>query len=225
MEGDDTAWGWQIGAAWQINENHRIGLSYKSEVELSLSGTAKLFDKNSLSVLNDTGSMDLELPATAELASYHQLTEDLAVHFGVNWTDWSSFKELYADLNTLPSQTVKVENWEDNYRFAMGATYQVLPELAVRTGVAYDTSAVSDQNRTITIPETDRTWLSVGATYDFTAQFSLDAGFTYIFAKDADIKESRGYPSDDIAQAIGGQFTGTTSGNVWLIGLQANYTF
>ncbi|POB65340.1 aromatic hydrocarbon degradation protein, partial [Vibrio vulnificus] len=41
MEGDDTAWGWQVGSAWQINENHRVGFTYKSEVELKLEGHAE----------------------------------------------------------------------------------------------------------------------------------------------------------------------------------------
>ncbi|HAS6075267.1 TPA: aromatic hydrocarbon degradation protein [Vibrio vulnificus] len=229
MEGDDTAWGWQIGSAWQINENHRVGFTYKSEVELKLEGHAEGFGFNKIPGdtrdFYDTGSMTLSLPATAELASFHQLSEQLALHASINWTDWSSFKELYANLDNNPGSMVKVENWEDNYRFAVGATYQLQPKLALRTGIAYDTSAVSDKNRTITIPETDRTWLSVGATYDWTQNFTLDAGFTYIIAKDAPIKESRGYESDDKAQAIGGQFVGETTGNVWLIGVQANYRF
>ena len=41
MEGDDTAWGWQVGTAWQINENNRLGFTYKSEVDLTLEGYAK----------------------------------------------------------------------------------------------------------------------------------------------------------------------------------------
>ncbi|MGO2320834.1 MAG: outer membrane protein transport protein, partial [Vibrio toranzoniae] len=44
-------------------------------------------------------------------------------------------------------------------------------------------------------------------------------------AKDAAITESRGYASDDTAEAVGGQFVGTTTGNVWLVGIQANYRF
>ncbi|CAH7087933.1 Aromatic hydrocarbon degradation protein [Vibrio chagasii] len=225
MEGDDTAWGWQVGTAWQINENNRIGFAYKSEVEFKLEGHAEGIGFGLNPGQRDNGHMMLALPATAELASFHQLTETLAVHASFNWTDWSSFEKLQAELNNYGSHTVKVENWEDNYRLALGATYQVDPKLALRTGVAYDTSAVSDKNRTITIPETDRTWLSIGAGYQWSEQLSLDAGFTYIIAKDAPITESRGYASDDAAEAVGGQFVGTTTGNVWLVGVQANYRF
>ncbi|WP_295895855.1 outer membrane protein transport protein [uncultured Vibrio sp.] len=225
MEGDDTSWGWQFGTAWQINEDHRIGFAYKSEVELKLEGYAEGLGFGLSSGTRDNGYMNLALPATAELASHHQLNKQFAIHASINWTDWSSFEKLEAHLDNYGTHMVKVENWEDNYRFAVGATYQLNQKIALRSGIAYDTSAVNDKNRTITIPETDRTWLSVGASYEVSSQLSFDGGFTYILASDADIKESRGYESDDSAQAIGGAFTGTTSGSVWLIGAQANYTF
>ena len=225
MEGDDNAFGWQIGTAWQINSDHRLGFTYKSEVKLKLEGYATGVGFGLFNGQRDNGSMDLALPATAELASYHQINDKLALHTSVNWTDWSSFEKLEAQLNTKGSQTVKEEHWKDNYRFAMGATYQLDPKLLLRSGLAYDTSAVDDKNRTTTIPETDRTWLSLGASYEVTQQFTLDAGLTYMIARDASIRESRGYASDNTAQALGGEFTGEVSGNIWLVGLQANYIF
>ncbi|WP_194435926.1 outer membrane protein transport protein [Vibrio fluminensis] len=226
MEGDDLSWGWQVGTVWQVNDTNRIGFAYKSAVKFKLEGNAEgsafnLLDPN----FHDTGSMSLDLPATAEIASYHQLTDQFAMHASINWTDWSSFEKLVADLDNNPSSVIKEEHWKDNYRFALGATYLVNPKLTLRSGIAYDMAAVSDKNRTITIPETDRTWLSIGASYKATKQLTLDAGFTYIIAKDASIKESRGYESDDAAQKLAGEFTGEVSGSIWLIGVQANYTF
>ncbi|OBT20723.1 aromatic hydrocarbon degradation protein [Vibrio tasmaniensis] len=220
MEGDDTAWGWQVGTAWQINENNRLGFTYKSEVDLTLTGHANGHGFNfGQPNKKDAGSMDLALPATAELASFHQLTEKVAVHASINWTNWSSFKELVADFPT-ESVSIKEENWEDNYRFALGTTYQMTPKLALRSGIAYDTSAVSEEHRTATIPETDRTWLSIGAGYQWSEQLTLDAGFTYILAKDAKMLE------DDAASApFGGTFEGEVTGSIWLVGIQANYRF
>ncbi|MUK68538.1 outer membrane protein transport protein [Aliivibrio fischeri] len=225
MEGTDEAWGWQVGTAWQINDANRIGFSYKSEVKLELTGHAEGMGFGLAPTQRKNGSMELVMPATAELASYHQLNDKIAIHASFNWTDWSAFEKLEAQFNDGTSSMVKEENWEDNYRLAIGGTYQLDQKLTLRSGIAYDTSAVSDKNRTITIPETDRLWLSIGAGYDWSKNLSLDAGFTYIVAKDAPITESRGYESDDAAQAIGGQFTGETTGNVWLVGVQANYRF
>ncbi len=225
MQGDDTAWGWQLGATWQPTPQTRFGLAYKSAVDLTLAGYAEGVAFGLSTTGRDSGSMDLTLPATAEIAGYHQISERWAIHSSLNWTDWSSFDKLVADLDTLGSQTVKIENWRDSYRLAVGTTYQWNKALTLRSGVAYDTSAVSDKNRTITIPEIDRTWFSFGATYALTDQFSLDAGATYVYTKDADITESRGYASDDTAEAIGGQFVGTVSGNIVIFGVQANYRF
>ncbi|WP_036830196.1 outer membrane protein transport protein, partial [Photobacterium sanctipauli] len=90
----------------------------------------------------------------------------------------------------------------------------------LRTGVAYDTSAVNDEHRTQTIPETDRLWLSLGAGYQWSENLSFDAGFTYIFAKDASMEESLGTDEVDLIS-----FEGETTGNVWLAGIQANYRF
>ncbi|PTP59771.1 aromatic hydrocarbon degradation protein [Vibrio splendidus] len=221
MEGDDTAWGWQVGTAWQINESNRLGFTYKSEVDLTLEGYAKGFGFNQANpAAHKSGSMDLALPATAELASFHQLTEKVAVHASINWTNWSSFKELVADFPNKDSVDIKEENWEDNYRFAIGTTYQMTPKLALRSGIAYDTSAVSEEHRTATIPETDRTWLSIGAGYQWSDQLTLDAGFTYILAKDAKMLED-----DASSEPFGGTFEGEVTGSIWLVGIQANYRF
>ncbi|EPN4477076.1 outer membrane protein transport protein [Vibrio cholerae] len=219
MEGEDNSWGWQVGSAWQINQDHRVGFAYKSEVVMDFEGHAEGVSYGSYK----PGMMSVTLPATAELASFHQLNDQWAIHASINWTDWSSFKELTA-VFPEKSDLIKSENWEDNYRFALGTTYQYDAKLALRAGVAYDTSAVDDKNRTATIPETDRTWVSVGSSYVATPQLTLDAGFTYIFAKDATINEPRD-ASDQTSAAIGGAFTGNVSGNVWLIGVQANYRF
>ncbi|MGF1737381.1 outer membrane protein transport protein [Photobacterium satsumensis] len=228
MEGDDTAWGWQLGGAWQINEANRIGFNYRSAVDLKLKGEASGIGYDLVAAAQGqtpaksyAGSMALTLPATAEIASYHQLTDKLAMHASFNWTDWSSFDKLEANIPSigLNPDLIKEENWEDNYRIALGATYQYTNKLAVRTGVAYDTSAVNDKHRTQTIPETDRLWLSLGAGYQWSNALSFDAGFTYIFAKDASMAESE--------EIMGESFTfkGETTGNVWLVGVQANYRF
>ncbi|MGF1724258.1 outer membrane protein transport protein [Photobacterium nomapromontoriensis] len=218
MEGDDAAWGWQLGAAWQINDANRIGVNYRSAVDLKLAGEAS----GVLYGGNFPGSMALTLPATAEIASFHQLTDKLAMHASFNWTDWSSFEKLVAVIPSHPSSPdlIKEENWEDNYRFAVGTTYQYTNKLALRTGVAYDMSAVDDEHRTQTIPETDRIWLSMGAGYQYSQNLSFDAGFTYIFAKDAAMEESI-----DINKKPVASFKGETTGNVWLVGVQANYRF
>ncbi|EAR56196.1 putative long-chain fatty acid transport protein [Photobacterium sp. SKA34] len=229
MEGEDNAWGWQAGAAWQINSANRIGVSYRSAVNLNLSGHA-----SGLAYNNQTlpGSLPLELPASAEIATFHQLTDQWAIHTSINWTDWSSFEKLEANIPALGSHSndlIKEENWKDNYRFAIGTTYQVNSKLALRSGIAYDMAAVDEAHRTQTIPETDRTWLSLGAGYQWSKNLTLDAGITYVYAKKAHLNETdkniNGLASGLLQQPTKLSFAGTTSGDVWLAGVQASYRF
>ncbi|NAW69489.1 aromatic hydrocarbon degradation protein [Vibrio sp. V27_P1S3P104] len=220
MEGDDTSWGWQVGTTWQINPQHRVALSYKSEVVMDFEGHAEGITYGNYK----PGQLSITLPATAELASFHQLSEQWAIHSSINWTDWSSFDQLTAEFNDGSSDLIKSENWKDNYRFALGTSYIWDQDLTLRAGIAYDLSAVSTKYRTATIPETSRTWLSVGAGYQATKQLTLDAGFTYIFAKKASLDEPREV-SDETAASIAGTYSGKVSGNVWLLGVQASYRF
>ncbi|MCP4956045.1 outer membrane protein transport protein [Photobacterium aquimaris] len=227
MEGEDNAWGWQAGAVWQIDANNRIGISYQSAVKLNLEGHAnglgfdlKSLAQHKLPKTQYAGSLPIELPASAEIASFHQLNDQWAVHASVNWTDWSAFEKLEANIPDLNGPVdIKPENWKDNYRFAIGTTYQATNKLVLRSGIAYDTSAVDEANRTQTIPETDRTWLSVGAGYAWSENLTLDAGFTYIFAKKAHMLEQ------EKDMPILGKFEGQTSGHIWLAGVQASYRF
>jgi long-chain fatty acid transport protein len=196
MEGEDNAWGWQAGTAWQINADNRIGISYQSAVKLNLEGHASGIGFDGTGKGSYAGSLPIELPASAEIASFHQIDAQWAVHASVNWTDWSTFEKLEANIPQLGgNKKIKDENWKDNYR-----------------------SAVNEANRTQTIPETDRTWLSVGAGYAWSENLTLDAGFTYIFAKNAKMKETD--------KGLGNQqFNGQTSGHIWLAGVQASYRF
>ncbi|MCK8046611.1 outer membrane protein transport protein [Shewanella sp. 1CM18E] len=223
MEGDDTAWGWQLGGAWQINADNRIGVNYRSEVDLDLQGEANGlgFDDTNPNKVYD-GSMALALPATAEIASFHQLNDQWAIHTSFNWTDWSSFEKLEAMIPEISANPilVKQENWKDNYRLAVGTTYQLNEKSTLRAGIAYDTAAVDDEYRTATIPEVDRLWLSAGYGYQFTENFDMDFGVTYIFADESPLHEDE-MPS----AALGGTFEGQVSGNIILVGVQATYRF
>ncbi|ACA88796.1 outer membrane protein transport protein [Shewanella woodyi] len=227
MEGDDTSWGWQLGGAWQINANNRIGFNYRSEVEQNLEGEANGLGFSMLEgSMNASkiyaGAMELTLPATAEIASFHQLTDKLAVHASVNWTDWSSFEKLEAKIPELSNSAilVKEENWKDNYRFALGATYELSAKSSLRAGVAYDQAAVDDIHRTATIPEVNRLWLSAGYGYQYSENLAFDFGATYIFADESPMHEA-----DTDSLPFGGAFEGQVSGNIMLVGVQASYRF
>lgn len=224
LKGDDYAMGWRVGTSWQIDDNNRIGLAYSSKVKLDLDGKGRgiMYTGGSTEL---PGNLSLELPAFAELASYHQITDDFALHASINWTDWSAFDELVANfpdekpLSGQESDLMKEENFKDNWRYSVGGTYQASKVLTLRAGVALDKTAVSDKYRTITIPDSDRLWFSLGAGYALTDAMTVDFAVTYIKASgDSSINETQSLLN--LAQVT---YDGEPSGHVWLAGLQVSY--
>ncbi|MBR9729058.1 outer membrane protein transport protein [Shewanella intestini] len=222
MKGDDIAFGWKFGGSWQLDDTNRLAFAYHSGVKLELDGYASgLVYEGEYQKPKIDGYIPLELPAFAELASYHQLTDNWAIHGSVNWTQWSVFKELVAYFpdETPNKDVVKVENFHDNWRFALGTTYDINSQWLVRAGVALDKTAVDDQDRTTTIPDADRLWFSVGASYQATKNLSVDVGVTYIHMNgDAPITESQNL--NGLAKV---NFSGEAQGSVLLTGIQLSY--
>ncbi|WP_429052648.1 OmpP1/FadL family transporter [Aeromonas veronii] len=218
LEGDGWALGWNAGMLLTPSQNTRVGLSYRHDTTLTLEGNAQ--GANGLTPYEDTGRLDLPLPATAELALFHQLADKLALHGSLNWTNWSKFVQLEAELDHQGSMHIKDEHWEDSWRYAIGMTYQVTPKWQLRSGVAYDASPVPADRRTISIPDADRLWYSLGMGYQFTPNLTLDLGLTLIDGKKVDVTEKM-----DLLPGIASTFQGTSEGDAWLAGAQLSYLF
>jgi len=226
MEGDDISHGWNIGATWQLSPMHRVGFAYHSEVKLKLDGEASGLLYTGSEDISVEGNLPIELPAFAEVSSYHQLSDNFAMHASINWTQWSVFDELVAyfpgetkPIGDIDSDLVKEENFKDNWRFSIGSTYQINDDLLYRAGIALDQTAVDNEHRTLSIPDSDRLWFSSGLGYQASEDLTFDFSVTYIKAHgDAQIDESLNLM--DIAQV---DFSGEASGDVYLVGMQLSY--
>ncbi|MDM5063830.1 OmpP1/FadL family transporter [Aeromonas salmonicida] len=218
LKGDGWAMGWHLGTLLELSETTRLGLSYRHDVTLTLSGDAIGIEQNG-QAFTDTGSLDLPLPATAELALFHQLTPTLALHSSINWTNWSKFVQLESELDNHGIMHIKDEHWEDSWRYALGLTYQLAPQWQLRSGIAYDRSPVPADRRTISIPDSDRVWYSAGVGYQFDRNLSLDLGLTLIDGKKVDVSETMEL-KPGIPQTTS-TFQGTSEGDAWLAGWPA----
>jgi long-chain fatty acid transport protein len=159
----------------------------------------------------------LTTPDTLEFSVYHEINDQWAVHGDVMWTGWSDFQTLTADYGGAVPLINNRENWEDSMRFAVGATYTHNDRLTFRCGVAYDESPVPDSaHKTLRIPDGDRIWGSIGASYQLNPCYRIDLGYTHIFDTDSSINEPA---------AGNGVFTGTASGDVELVAIGVSGTF
>lgn len=194
VEGDDWAYGFNLGLIYQLNDKTRLGLSYHSNVDVSLQGTIStdtglapigLAGGNSIG-----GNVDVDLPDTIEFSILHEINDQFSIHGDVLWTKWSNFDQLLIEANNGLSLPPTPENWKDTFRLSIGATYKYNDKWTFRTGFAYDESPVkTSEFRTLRIPDSDRYWVSLGATYKINDCYSADFGYSHIFAKTVSIDE------------------------------------
>lgn len=228
MEGDGNAFGWQLGALWEIDENHRLGFRYQAAVDLDLEGDMQVFESSAgRTVTYREGTLTVALPDGIEIAYVGQVTEYWTILASVVRTGWSSFENLTAefdgfDLNGNSSRVLKEENWEDAYRYSVGFELKATENLTSRFGYGYDESPVKPEYRTLTIPDADRQWLAWGLTYSPKAsKSSLDLAILYIVGDQVEVTE--GFESSGVELT---EFNGRLSStNAIIYSMGYNYRF
>ena len=215
----DWAFAWNAGVMYQFNENHRIGLSYHSKVDIDFTDhTATSLQAHRI---GQEGGLKLNLPDYLEFSGFHQLTEKFAMHYSYKYSHWSRLKNLYASYHSDGKEAFhKKMYYRNSSRIALGGTYNVDDKLTLRAGIAYDQAAATE-HASAAIPDTDRTWYSVGATYKFTPNLSVDLGYAYLKGKKVHFKEEQVIRNG--AVVVTGNYTSKASANLY--GLNLNYSF
>jgi len=218
VSGSGYGFGWTAGVTVTPTPTTSIGLGYRSAIDQDINGTLVLPGGfGFIPPVSTPGSVNttLKLPGMLSLGVKQQLTPQWTVLGTVEWTNWSRIgTSNILQPNGSPAliglnQAVIPFEWKDGWFFSLGAEYQWNPQLALRAGVAFEKSPVTDSVRGPVIADNDRTWLSIGATYNFNAKTTIDLAYSHGFVKSAPINITS--PSNPLF-AIGG---GTTyTGNV-----------
>ncbi len=221
---EDDSIGFNLGAMFSISPATRIGLSYRSAIEHDLTGTARVTGVGSAPI-----STSAELPDTLAWGISHQLDSKWQLLGDITFSKWSNIKQVPIRTTAAsplgPSgrllDTFAFE-FKDTYRIGIGANYQMRNDFMLKLGVAYDKSPVTDQHRTVTLPDNDRTWLAIGGKYQASKQMTLDFGYAYLFIKDAPINSRKG--------VVAAPFQGNVVGNyedpsVHILSAQITYSF
>lgn len=210
-EADGWALGFNLGTVYEINENNRFGLSYRYSPTLKAEG-----DVNVLGTTYANDTIDMPLPDMAEFSGFHKLSDKYAVHYSIQWINWSEFDKLESEK----AGVLNNYNWKDGMHYSIGATYYLNQDWTLRAGYMLDTSA-QDQITSISVPDSDRNWLSAGFTYNLDSKSNIDFGFTYLIGEDVKVEESKSSSGGLTLSSI----NATTRANAILMGLQYSRSF
>ena len=225
IEGDAWAVGYNLGAMFQITPTTRIGVTYRSELEFDLEGDQRtnVTGFGSPILANVDIEAVLKTPANASLALSQKVGDRLEVLADFTWTNWSVINTIQLKNKATGANLSALSyNFQDTWRVGLGGNYQLNETWKLKFGVAFDKSPVkSAADRTMTLPDSDRTWLSVGARYQFSKAGSVDVGYTHIFFANADTARAVDFPAGTTRQVIRGDFKTSVDS----LGLQLNYNF
>lgn len=219
VHGDDYGWGYNLGALWQLTPATRLGVAYRSEVEQNLKGSV---DFSVATIANGPVTADTTLPDSASLSLFQKLSPKWDLLADVTWTDWSDFRELRIVRNGGVQLALTPQNWDDSYRYSVGANYHLNDKLTLRGGVAFDETPTSDAFRTARIPDEDRTWIAFGAQYRLSEGALLDFGYAHLFVKDARVNKTEGTNLPPPAQLT---LSGTYEASVDILSAQVTLNF
>lgn len=228
LEGDDAGYGFNAGFIWSPAAGTRIGMHYRSAIELGLSGKADFTLPAALqpylggAFADQGGAVDITLPSNLSISLYHELNERLAILADVTWTDWSQFKELFVKYDgPLAGTAVErpiPENWDDTFRYSVGLRYILNESVALRAGFVVDEAAVtSPEYRSPRIPDADRMWLTGGVQWQIGGGFALDISYAHVFVDDSKTNNS--------THGSGLVLAGNNKSSVDILSLGGNYRF
>jgi long-chain fatty acid transport protein len=241
VKGNDGAWGWNVGVAWDATPQLRLAAAYRSELNYKVSGTIDFNNPtvtlppgtppqlagtiaalstavNTQALYNRGVTSDITLPQTANLSMVYKLNSQWEFMADAQFTGWSSIPELKFVASAPPPLPATPLNWDDTWKFAVGTRYRVNDQWKARFGVAFDTTPVTN-DPTLRLPDSDRWWLAIGGEYKFSPNIKLDAGFVYIFADSPYVNQNQG------STAANALANGSYDASVTIFSLQGTYTF
>jgi long-chain fatty acid transport protein len=189
LEGDDWGVGFTAGVNITPFAGTSIGIGYRSSINHTLEGTlatpAGVFGPVARQFAIKA---NVNTPDQVTVGLSQAITPALTLHAGFEWQNWSRIGAPAIVGPTGAPVSDLALNYEDGYFYSLGADYKLNNRWTLRAGVAYEQSPIDTAIRSTRLPDNDRYWASIGASYQYNEKLSFDVAYTHIFTKETDIR-------------------------------------
>lgn len=223
----DSQFGYNLGAMINPTPNTRIGLTYRSSLSYALTGTVQVTTAAGAVVATPSILMNARTPDSWSVAFAHTPYDRWEVLGDFTWTNWSTVKDIPVTATSASAlgavgAGLSVFNFQfkDSYRLGVGANYKWTDSFMLKLGIAHDKSPAGD-NRLVTLPDNDRTWLAIGGKYRVSQAGTLDFGYAHLFIKNATISQLGGVGGPPAS----GNVVGTYKDKVDIVSVQYTHSF
>ncbi|MBU0728340.1 MAG: outer membrane protein transport protein [Proteobacteria bacterium] len=174
IEADGGGWGYNFGLLWSAPDNFRIGLAYRSSInvkfegELTVTGIAPALQ----SAFGGAGyttdvSTESDFPESYGFGIAYIHNKKLTLAMDVELVRWSSFDQSHLDIaNEVPAaglvDSTTILDWEDSLQFKLGIEYRLNDKYSLRGGYAYIPTMVPEHTMDPGNPDADSHNISIG---------------------------------------------------------------
>ncbi|MGF1849297.1 OmpP1/FadL family transporter [Vibrio lentus] len=154
----DWAYGYNLGVMYTPTEKLKLGASYRSKLEHEFNNELSGSAFNSLST-------DLALPQIVDLSASYALNSQLNLLASIQFHRWSEWDETVLDFGVTDRDGIPIKrDWDDVWKFAVGADYQLNSDWRLKAGFSYETSPQDDPSmQWVDLPVGEQYRYSVGA--------------------------------------------------------------
>ncbi len=179
LKGDDTTIGYTLGVTLTPFKGTNIGIGYRSGHDNKLDGTfATPFSVTRISAPSN-------LPGILTVGLTQDINAQWQVMAGFEWTNWSQFSRFPVTRTDGPGAGTTLTtlgfDYKDGYYFSLGTAYKYNPSWTFRGGLGYEVSPITDTTRGTRLPDTDRFWATLGASYQLNDKLTLDVSYAHAF--------------------------------------------
>lgn len=157
----DWAYGYNLGVMYTPTDKLKLGASYRSKLEHEFNNDVK--GPTNIGLLNSL-STDIVVPEIIDLSASYALNQQLDLLASIQLHRWSEWDTTVLDFGTQIGGLQIDRDWDDVWKFAVGADYQLNSDWRLKAGISYETSPQDDPTmQYVDLPVGEQYRYSVGA--------------------------------------------------------------
>jgi long-chain fatty acid transport protein len=210
LNGSGWGYGYTLGGLFKPDQYTRLGIGFRSQISEQVRGSGRQFvSPGGLTPAPSTAFLfNAETSLDAAIKTPGVITFSAARDIGL-WTVkasaqlnlWNTFNQLSINMpNAFATNTMIQTRWKNAWTGMVGADYKITKEWTARAGLAYDETPTSSTYRDPRIPDSDRVWLAMGASYKVNKNLSFDGAYTHLFMQNQSV---------NVTQAAGSSINST----------------
>ena len=176
-DADDWGFGYTISTLIEPRKGTRIGIVYRSEIDLKLNG-----DLENPTALTPNFDLTMKFAQGINVSLFHQVNPKLALLADGGWSDWSAFNFQELSLSGPLGVTIPIDRgWIDTWRIGLGLQYQINEPWMLQAGMSYDSSPVAASKRTPDLPIGQWWRWSIGAQRKLNERMEIGVSYTFVW--------------------------------------------